>query len=119
MLKLAIVGYGKMGRAIDALAPEYGFTVCARIDIGREESLDGADVAIEFSTPASVVANIAMLAERKIPIVVGTTGWPDRIEEVKALIERHDTALVWSPNFSIGVNVFLRLAAVAAELLKD
>jgi len=119
MPNLAIVGYGKMGRLIDQLAPEYGFSVTARVDVGREEPLQGADVAVEFSVPFSVVDNVAKVAALRIPMVVGTTGWAEHLAEVKSIVARNDSALVWSPNFSIGVNVFTRLAAEAARLLKN
>jgi 4-hydroxy-tetrahydrodipicolinate reductase len=119
MPNLAIVGYGKMGRLIDQLAPEYGFTVTARVDVDRDESLDGADVAVEFSIPASVLGNVAKVAALGIPIVVGTTGWLDRLEEVKAIIAKNDSALVWSPNFSVGMNIFSRLVAEAARLFQN
>jgi 4-hydroxy-tetrahydrodipicolinate reductase len=119
MPNLAIVGYGKMGRLVDQLAPEYGFTVTARIDVSRDEPLEGADVAVEFSIPASVVPNIAKIASYRIPVVVGTTGWLEHLEEAKSVIEKNDGALIWSPNFSVGVNVFTRLVAIAARLLKD
>jgi 4-hydroxy-tetrahydrodipicolinate reductase len=119
MPNLAIVGYGKMGRLIDQLAPEYGFTVTARVDIDRNESLTGADVAVEFSAPGSVVSNVEKVSALKIPIIVGTTGWLDHLNEVKAIIEKNGSALVWSPNFSIGVNVFSRLVAEAARLFKN
>jgi 4-hydroxy-tetrahydrodipicolinate reductase len=119
MHNLAIVGYGKMGRLIDQLAPEYGFTVSARVDVGREESFTGADVAVEFSMPGSVVGNVARVAALGIPIVVGTTGWGEHLEEVKAIIAKHDSALVWSPNFSVGVNVFTRLVSEAARLFQN
>jgi len=119
MPNLAVVGYGKMGKLIDQLAPEYGFTVTARVDIDRPEPLDGADVAVEFSVPSSVVGNVAKVAPLRIPMVVGTTGWLEHLAEVKALIEKHDSALVWSPNFSIGVNVFTRLVAEAARLFRN
>jgi 4-hydroxy-tetrahydrodipicolinate reductase len=119
MPDLALVGYGKMGRMVDSLAPEYGFTVIARVDIGRDEPLDNAGVAIEFSTPAAVVGNIRKLAERRIPAVVGTTGWLEHLEEAKRVVAENDSALIWSPNFSVGVNVFERLVTEAARLLKD
>jgi len=117
--KLAIVGYGKMGRMVDQLAPEYGFTVSSRIDVNRDEPLDGAEAAIEFSTPSAVLGNIQNLAARRIPMVVGTTGWLDHVDEAKSIVSKHDAALIWSPNFSIGVNVFQRVVAEAARLLKD
>ncbi len=119
MHNLAIIGYGKMGRMIDQFAPDYGFTISACIDIGRDEPLDTAQVAIEFSTPSAVLANIKKLAARKIPIVVGSTGWLEHLEEAKRLVAENDSALIWSPNFSIGVNVFQRVVAEAARLLKN
>ena len=119
MPNLAIIGYGKMGKLIDQLAPEYGFTVVARRDIGREESLVGADVAVEFSMPSAVIGNVAQAAGLRIPIVVGTTGWLEHLDEARTLIARYDSALVWSPNFSIGVSVFSRLVSEAARLLKN
>ena len=117
MPKLAIIGYGKMGKLIDQLAPEYGFTVVTRRDIGRDESLAGADVAVEFSMPSAVMGNVAQAAGLRIPIVVGTTGWLEHLDEARALIAKNDSALVWSPNYSIGVNVFSRLVSEAARLL--
>jgi len=120
MHKLAIVGYGKMGRMIEALAPEYGFFVSARIDVDDDmKGARGADVAIEFSTPEAVVGNIEKLAALGVPVVVGTTGWLAEMDRVRAAIEAHGTGLVWSPNFSIGVNVFSRLVREAAKLLAD
>ena len=115
MPNLAIVGYGKMGRLIDQLAPEYGFTVTARVDVDRDESLSGADVAVEFSIPSAVLGNIQKVVALKIPIVIGTTAWLEHLADAKALIEANQSALVWSPNFSVGVNVFTRLVSEAAK----
>ena len=120
MHKLAIVGFGKMGRMIETLAPEYGFSVHARIDVNDDlNAVQGADVAIEFSTPEAAVANVGKLAALGVPVVVGTTGWLAEMDRVRALIEASGTGLVWSPNFSIGVNVFTRLVREAAKLLAD
>ena len=119
MPDLALIGYGKMGRMIDHLASEYNFKVTARVDIDRDEPLDNADVAIEFSTPSAVLDNIKKLAARGIPAVVGTTGWLDHLDEARRIVADHDTALIWSPNFSIGVNVFQRAVAETARRLKD
>jgi 4-hydroxy-tetrahydrodipicolinate reductase len=119
-MKLAIVGYGKMGRMIDGLAPEYGFSVHARIDLNDDlGAAFGADVAIEFSTPEAVVGNIEKLAALGLPVVVGTTGWLAEMDRVRAVVEASGTGLVWSPNFSIGVNVFSRLVREAARLLAE
>jgi 4-hydroxy-tetrahydrodipicolinate reductase len=119
-MKLAIVGYGKMGRMIEALAPEYGFAVHARIDVNDDlTAAKGADVAIEFSTPQAVVGNVEKLAAIGVPVVVGTTGWLEEMDRVQAAVDANGTAVVWSPNFSIGVNVFSRLVQEAAKLLAD
>jgi 4-hydroxy-tetrahydrodipicolinate reductase len=119
-MKLAIVGYGKMGRLIEQLASEYGFAVHARIDLNDDlAQAAGSDVAIEFSTPEAAVANIERLAALKIPMVVGTTGWLAHRDRVKEVVDRHGTGLIWSPNFSIGVNVFFRLVQEAARLMAD
>jgi 4-hydroxy-tetrahydrodipicolinate reductase len=120
MHKLAIVGYGKMGRMIETFAPEYGFSVHTKIDANDGvNGARGADVAIEFSTPETVVENIEKLAALGVPVVVGTTGWLAEMDRVRAAVESHGTGLVWSPNFSIGVNVFSRLVKEAAKLLAD
>ncbi len=119
-MKLALVGYGKMGRMLEGLAPEAGFEVSARIDAGDELSgVSGADVAIEFTQPEAAVGNLLRLAELGVPTVCGTTGWFSELDRVSQAVERGGSALVWSPNFSIGVNVFMRVAAEAARLLAD
>jgi 4-hydroxy-tetrahydrodipicolinate reductase len=117
MPDLALLGYGKMGHIVEQLAPEYGFTVTARCDIGREESLQGVDVAIEFSVPGAVIGNVKRAAAAGIPIVIGTTGWLDNLSQVQALTA--NSGAVWSPNFSVGVNVFFRLVSEAARLLEN
>ena len=125
MRRLAIVGYGKMGKLIEQLSPEYGFEVALKLD--EYNNADGAgltagnfagvDVAIEFSIPAAVPGNVEGIAALGVPLVVGTTGWLEHSDRVKRAIEAHGTGLVWSPNFSIGVNVFFRLVAEAARLV--
>jgi 4-hydroxy-tetrahydrodipicolinate reductase len=119
-VRLAIVGYGKMGRLVEQLAPEYGFTVHARLDLNDDlQKAEGADVAVEFTLPSAVAANVEALSALKIPVVTGTTGWADQMDRVSAAVERHGTGLVWSPNFSIGVNVFFRVVREAARLLES
>src|SRR5437870_8742480 len=104
-MKLAIVGYGKMGRLIEQLAPDYGCTIHTRIDVSDDfEKARGADVAVEFTMPDAVATNVEKLSVLGVPVVVGTTGWSAEMDRVRAAIEKHGTALVWSPNFSIGVN---------------
>jgi 4-hydroxy-tetrahydrodipicolinate reductase len=117
-MKLAIIGYGKMGRLIEQLAGEYGFTIHSRCDLNwRPEEAAGADVAIEFSTPEVAAENIEALAKLGVPVVSGTTGWLAQMDRVRAIVDKQGTALVWSPNFSIGVNVFFRLVREASRLL--
>ncbi|PYT14060.1 MAG: dihydrodipicolinate reductase [Acidobacteria bacterium] len=109
-----------MGRLIEQLAPEYGGTIHARIDVNDDfHQAKGADVAVEFSVPDAVAGNVETLAAMGVPVVVGTTGWHAQMDRVWMAVERHGTALVWSPNFSIGANVFSRLVREAARLLAD
>lgn len=126
-MNLAIIGYGKMGRLIEQLAPEYGFDV--KLKLGRAQNADGAgitaerfrgiDVAVEFSVPSATVANIERLAAARVNAVVGTTGWLDQLAYVREVVERSGAGLVWSPNYSIGVNAFVGIVAEAARLLAN
>lgn len=115
-MKLAIVGYGKMGHMVEALAPSYGFAVSACIDATPTVRPD-AEVAIEFSTPGSAVVNVEMLANMGLPVVCGTTGWFSHLDEVRAAVERARTALVYGANFSVGVAIFSRILEEAARAL--
>ncbi len=120
MKRLALVGYGKMGKLVDQLAAQYGFEVVARIGRANlEQPVSDADVAIEFTTPEAAPVNLKRLAAAKIPAVCGSTGWFNQLSEIAKVVERNDTGLVWSPNFSIGVAVLRRLTALAADLLRD
>jgi 4-hydroxy-tetrahydrodipicolinate reductase len=120
-MRIVIVGNGKMGKAVAALAEERGHVVHAAI--GAEENvggtaltrdrLSGADVAIEFTRPDAVVANLERLIEAGIPTVTGTTGWAAELPRISQLVSRHSSALLHSANFSVGVQLFLR----AAQLL--
>ena len=125
-MNLAIVGYGKMGRLIEQLAPEYGFTVGLKLDEFNNanfegvtrENFQGVDVAIDFSIPSAVAENVERIAALGVNMVLGTTGWSGQAERVKAAVARSGIGLVWSPNYSIGVNVFFRLVTEAARLLQ-
>ena len=118
MTRLALVGYGKMGRLVEQLAPEHGFEVVARLSgHPADAGLGSAEVAIDFSTAAAVAGNAARLAALGIPLVIGTTGWQDDLERVRRAVEEHGTGLVHGANFSIGVQIFYRLAAEAGRLL--
>jgi 4-hydroxy-tetrahydrodipicolinate reductase len=114
-----------MGRIVEQIAPDYGFEVNRRLDINNNmnfegltaDNFEGVDVAVEFSTPETAVENLTRLAVLGVNTVTGTTGWMEHLDRVRASVEEHGTGLVWAPNFSIGVNVFTRLAAEAARLL--
>ena len=124
MTSLALLGFGKMGKTIAELAPQRGFEVRLVMDIdvnaqGRgitPENFQGIDVCIDFTTPDAVVENIRRVAGLGVNLVVGTTGWHNRLEEVRGIIERAGVGMVYAANFSIGVNLFYRLAKAAAEI---
>jgi 4-hydroxy-tetrahydrodipicolinate reductase len=124
-MNLAIIGYGKMGHLIEQIAPEYGFAVPLRLDIAdnvqasgiTSERFRGIDVAVEFSAPAAVAQNVERLASIGVNTVVGTTGWTADMDRVRAAVEKGDIGLVWSPNFSVGVNIFMHLVSEASRRL--
>lgn len=128
MSRLALVGTGKMGKLVEQLAPEHGFEVAVRLDSASnpggagitEEALRGVDVAVDFSMAAAVPDNVEKLAALGVPAVVGTTGWSEDLPRVREAVERHaakGAGLLYGANFSIGVQVFYRLAEAAARLL--
>jgi len=126
-MKLAIVGYGKMGKLIEQIAPGFGFEAALKLDEYNNtnfegmtaENFRGIDVAIEFSIPEAAIENIERLAALGVHTVVGTTGWLEHMDRARTAVEKHQTGLVWSANYSIGVNVFSRVAAETARLLAD
>lgn len=123
MKQLAIVGYGKMGRAIERLAADYGFEVALRLDSQNNancagmtpEAFEAVDVAVEFTSPEVARSNVLRLCELGINTVCGTTGWSDDTGEVIAAVESSGIGFVIGQNFSVGVNMFLRLVADAAK----
>jgi 4-hydroxy-tetrahydrodipicolinate reductase len=125
--RLAIVGYGKMGRMIEQFAPEYGFSVALKLDEFNNahfegvtaENFRGIDAAIDFSIPAAVRRNVEAVAALGVNIVVGTTGWLEHLDAIRQAAQTNGIGLVWSPNYSVGVNAFFRLAREAARLLES
>lgn len=119
-LRLLIVGYGRMGRLLEALAAEQGMEVVGRVtssNAGQASSWPSADVAIDFSSASAVPANAERLAARGIDLVIGTTGWQEQVPVVREAVSRHPVGVVAAPNFALGVNIFLAIAARAAELM--
>ena len=115
---ILIVGYGRMGRLVDSLAPEYGARVAGRVDrraANTPADWPSADVAIDFSTAAAIPVNLPRLAARGMNVVVGTTGWEEH--ETAMRVALAPVGVVAAPNFALGVNLFLALAGRSAELL--
>lgn len=119
-MKIALIGYGKMGRIIERLAAEKGNEIVLRIDESNAqnlaEQLKSADVAIDFSRAAAVKGNVEACLAANVPLVEGTTGWNEQKQEIRKLIERQNGAFVFGANFSVGVNLFYRIVDFAAEL---
>ncbi len=123
-MKIALLGYGKMGKSIEQCIMENeGHKTVLRINSYNRssltcEKLKGADAAIEFSTPHSVMENIRMCLECKVPVVVGTTGWYDQLDDVKRWCTELNGSIVYASNFSIGMNLFFEINRKLAEMMK-
>lgn len=121
-MKIALIGYGKMGHAIEEIALERGHQISLKISIDNTEDLtpaniEGTDVAIEFSTPDSAFDNISFCLKNGIPVVSGTTGWLEHFDEAVALCEENKGAFLYASNFSIGVNLFFEVNKYLAHLM--
>lgn len=122
-MKIALIGYGKMGKAIEEIVLQKGHEVLYRIDVESQELLKPqylkeADAAIEFSTPKTAFHNILKCFDAGIPVVCGSTGWLDRLEEVKQRCLREEQTFLYASNFSIGVNLFFEINKRLAELME-
>jgi 4-hydroxy-tetrahydrodipicolinate reductase len=121
-MKIALIGYGKMGQAIDAIATAKGHEVVLRIDMNSQhllekEHLSKVDVAIEFTTPETAYHNILKCFEANVPVVSGTTGWLEKLPEIKALTVEKKQGFLHATNFSIGVNIFFEVNKRLASLM--
>ncbi len=117
-MKIALLGYGKMGQVIERIAQERGHEIILKKDeFNTYDGLPNADVAIEFSIPAAAVENITTCFENNIPVVSGTTGWLDRFDEISALCKQKNGAFLSSSNFSLGVNLFFELNEYLAKMM--
>jgi 4-hydroxy-tetrahydrodipicolinate reductase len=116
-MRLLLVGYGRMGRLVEELAREQGFEIAGCVDVGRD-AWAPADVAIDFSTAEALVTNFPRYVERRLPVVIGTTGWSDQAARWRAEAERAGLGVVAAANFSIGVNVFALVVQEAARLMQ-
>jgi len=132
-MNIAIIGYGKMGKMIEHITRDHGHKISVIVDPIASESQSGitinktideadfnsVDAAIEFTQPDTAVANILALSKRKISAIVGSTGWHDRMDEVRKAVEDAGTSLFWASNFSIGVNLFFQIAWHAAKMINN
>lgn len=117
-MRLALLGYGRMGKAIEKIALSRGHEIVSKIDRDYQKgALEYADVAINFSTPSSAVYLIKNALKNKIPVVCGTTGWLNAHDEIMAYCEKQQSAFLYASNFSIGVNVFFKINELLAETL--
>jgi len=117
-MKLLLVGYGKMGRLVEELAPSHGCEVAGKVDVGLDDWSVAADVAVDFSTADALRANFPRYVERTLPVVIGTTGWAAHADALRAQAERAGLGVVAAPNFSIGVNLFELIVAEAARRMQ-
>ena len=124
-MKLAIVGYGSMGQLIHQLAEDQGFSEFQIVDPKSDKadhksidslSADNTDIAIDFSLPTCALDNIKFYSDNNIPAVIGTTGWYSNLSEVEGMLKSSGSKLLWSSNFSIGVNAYFKVAEAAAEV---
>jgi 4-hydroxy-tetrahydrodipicolinate reductase len=123
-MKIALLGYGKMGKIIEKIATDRKHEIVLKIDFDNlheltAENLKQADVAIEFTTPSSVISNINVCFEAGVPIVVGTTGWYDKLDEIKQQCEAGNHTLLYATNFSVGVNIFFHINKILARLMNN
>ena len=117
-MKIALLGYGRMGQAIEKIAIDRGHTIVAIIDKDNPDEAYEADVAINFSVPIAAYENITSAIHKKIPVVCGTTGWLDRLHEVETLCQQNEGAFLYASNFSLGVNLFFELNVKLAEIMQ-
>jgi 4-hydroxy-tetrahydrodipicolinate reductase len=120
-MHIAIVGYGKMGKEIERLAVEKGWSIDLRIDIDTppvtQAQRENVDVVIHFANASNLLNDLSPWAEAHKPIVVGTTGWLDNLSKVETLVNKNQIGLIYASNFSIGVNIFFHLVKTASQVM--
>jgi 4-hydroxy-tetrahydrodipicolinate reductase len=124
-MRIAIIGYGKMGRLVESLATREGWDVGPRLDLEDNRngsgitraSMTGVDVAVDFSQPDAVIPNVEAAARAGVHMVVGTTGWSAHVDRARQVVLESGTGLVYGANFSVGMNLFFEIAAEAARII--
>lgn len=122
-LRLALIGYGKMGKAIEEIAIQRGHSIGIRIDFDnlsdfKKENISAIDAAIEFTSPHSAFENVKKCLEWNVPVICGSTGWTDKLDEMKKICESQNGAFIYSSNFSVGVNIFFEVNKKLASLME-
>jgi 4-hydroxy-tetrahydrodipicolinate reductase len=123
-MKIALLGYGKMGKIIEKIALDRKHEIVLKIDLDNQheltaENLQKADAVIEFTTPSTVISNIERCFDAGVPIIVGTTGWYDQLPQVKKQCTDGDKSLIYASNFSVGVNIFFYINRILAKLMNN
>ena len=119
-MRIALFGYGRMGKMIAQTAIERGHTIVAKVDVDTKDiDFSAMDVAIDFSTPNAAFNNITNCFKNNVPVISGTTGWLDKYEEAAELCKEKAGAFIYASNFSLGVNVFFELNSHLAEMMKN
>lgn len=117
-MKIALLGYGKMGHEIEKIALERGHQICLKKTTNDSfDELEKADVAMDFSVPQAAVANISAAIEKNIPVISGTTGWLEQFEDITQLCQQKNGAFLYASNFSLGVNIFFEINKKLAQLV--
>jgi 4-hydroxy-tetrahydrodipicolinate reductase len=118
-MKIALLGYGRMGKEIERIAISRGHEIVIKKDVGAIIDITLADVAIDFSVPDSAYNNISNCIQNNVPVISGTTGWLDKYEEVVTLCNNEKGAFIYASNFSLGVNIFFELNKQLAKMMRN
>lgn len=118
-MKIALLGYGKMGKTIETIAINRGHEIVLKTSTSPSQELKKADVAIDFSIPSAAVNNISLAINNNIPVISGTTGWLDNFNTIKTLCQEKNGAFIYASNFSLGVNIFFELNRTLAKMMSN
>jgi 4-hydroxy-tetrahydrodipicolinate reductase len=123
-MKIALIGYGKMGKTIEKIATERGHSISYKIDLLNRHELgelspENTDVAIEFSRPEAAFENVMAAIRGNVPVIVGTTGWLTDLEKAKRLCRKQGSAMMYASNYSVGVNLFFALNRALAKMMES
>jgi len=118
-MKIALLGYGRMGKEIEKIALDRGHSIVIKADINSSYNITDADVAIDFSIPSAAVSNISNCLKNNVPVISGTTGWLDEYDAMVSLCEKSEGAFLYASNFSLGVNITFEINKQLARLMKS